>query len=128
MTMRPVPASVPWFSMRARFVRTPGFSLAYQLRISFTRVPMVLSFLVAGRPRSGLPPVEVLGLRHVIGAADEDGRALVALGGADAQHPLRARARPPSRRLDEQGHRRHLVEQPELGLGLGGIGEVGWIH
>ena len=82
--MRPVPASVPWFSMRARFVRTPGFSLAYQLRISFTRVPMVCPFL-AGRPGSGLSPVEVLGLRHVVGAADEDRRALVVLGGA--AHP-----------------------------------------
>src|SRR5215470_15341784 len=37
MTIRPVPASVPWLSMRARLVRVPGLSEEYQDRICFTR-------------------------------------------------------------------------------------------
>src|SRR5215813_2496038 len=102
--------------MRARFVLTPGFSLAYQLRISFTRVPIwdVLSCL-------GLPAVELLGHRHVVGAADEDRRSLVILGGPDLHHAPRAGARTTARLLADHGHRGDLVEQPELRLGLDGI-------
>src|SRR5437667_6177127 len=37
MTRRPVPARRPWFSSRARLLRVPGQSLAYQPRISRTR-------------------------------------------------------------------------------------------
>jgi hypothetical protein len=36
ITSLPVPASLPWFNSRARFVFVPGLSLEYQSRISFT--------------------------------------------------------------------------------------------
>src|SRR5688572_29073657 len=37
MTMRPVPARMPWFIIRARLALVPGLSEAYQERISRTR-------------------------------------------------------------------------------------------
>src|SRR5438093_9880887 len=37
MTRRPVPPRRPWLNRRARLVRVPGLSLAYQPRISRTR-------------------------------------------------------------------------------------------
>src|SRR5262245_47829216 len=37
MTIFPVPARVPWLSIRDRLVSTPGLSEAYQDRICFTR-------------------------------------------------------------------------------------------
>jgi hypothetical protein len=36
MTIRPVPPSVPWFSIRAKFASVPGLSPPYQLSISLT--------------------------------------------------------------------------------------------
>src|SRR5262245_63666044 len=105
MTIRPVPASRPWFIMRARFVRMPGFSLAYQLRISFTRVPMASCPFDCRRRAAGgclralradcalcPPPVEVVGRRDVVGAAEDDGLALVILGGHLVEDAAGARA------------------------------------
>ena len=50
-----MPANRPWFSIRARFVRVPGLSLPYQLRMSRTR-DMVLSSFVHVRANARMCP------------------------------------------------------------------------
>src|SRR5262249_36763671 len=124
MTMRPVPPRRPWLSMRARLVRVPAFSLSYQERISLTR------FSMACRPfrRRRLLTVEVFGERHVVGTADEDRLPLVVFAGLDVEDALGARAGSAAGLLGEHAHRRHFVEEPELGLGLGRVAHVGRVH
>src|SRR5215510_13730380 len=123
MTTRPVPARRPWFMMPARLMRVPGWSPSYHERTSVTRDPMFLPPFVRE-----LSKIEILGDGYVVGAADEDRRALVVVGRLDVQDSLGSRACLPARLLREHAHGRYLVEEAELGLGLGGIAHVGGIH
>src|SRR4029077_3551011 len=125
MTSLPVPARRPWLSRRAMLVRVPGLSLPYQLRISFTRDSIGVPLSVRLRR---LSTVELVGRRHVVGAAQDDGRSLVILAGHDVEHSLEPGARPPPRLLHDHAHGGDLVEQPELGLGLLGIAPVRRVH
>src|ERR1700704_2481394 len=124
ITSLPVPARRPWLSRRAMLGRVPGLSLLYQLRISFTRDSIGVPLSV----RLRLSTVELVGHRHVLGAAQDDGRSLVIVGGHEIEHPPEAVAPPPARLLHDHTHRGNLVEQPELGLGLLRIAPVRRIH
>src|SRR5688572_21542161 len=55
MTIFPVPPSVPWLSMRARLVTTPGLSEPYQDRICFTRSLAAIVASPRRRARAALP-------------------------------------------------------------------------
>src|SRR5215468_276210 len=117
MTNLPVPASRPWFIIRARLVLVPTLSLAYQLRISFTRAPMVAVLSRrAGMTRvvSARFSVVLLGQCHVVGAAEDDRCALVVLLGIYLENPSGSSAGSPPRLLRDEAHRGHFVEQPEL--------------
>src|SRR5262245_46062846 len=89
ITIRPVPPSRPWFSMRARLVSVPGLSLPYQLRISRTR-----SFMT-------VPPCRELGClgRLAPSAATSTAvgpTAVLALDPGRVSHLLELRARHPA--------------------------------
>src|SRR5215813_9163888 len=77
MTIRPVPASVPWLSMRTRLVRVPGLSEGYQDRICFTR-----SLKAIG------------GLPHLGSLQKRMARLAETAGGSTAGHNLRAEVLP----------------------------------
>src|SRR5262249_44876569 len=131
MTNLPVPASRPWFIIRARLVLVPTLSLAYQLRISFTRAPMVgVLSRRAGMTRvvSARFSVVLLGQCHIVGAAEDDRRALVVLPGFHFENPSGSSAGPPPRLLHDEAHRGHLVQQSELRLRLGRVGTIGGVH
>src|SRR5262249_28696065 len=106
--------------IRARLVRVPALSPSYQERISFTRASM-LSRLFFRR----LLAIEVFSEGDVVGTADEDRHPLMILGRCDVQDSLGSRARLPARLLGEHAHGRDLVEEPELGLGFGGVAHIG---
>src|SRR5581483_1271724 len=55
-----------------------------------------------------LSTIELVGHRHVVGAAANDGGALVVLGGHQVQRALEAGAGPAARLLHHQAHRGHL--------------------
>src|SRR5262245_34127524 len=131
MTNLPVPASRPWFIIRARLVLVPTLSLAYQLRISFTRAPMVpcpFSTSRMTRVVSARLTVVLLGQRDIVGAAEDDRRPLVILLGLHFENPSRSSAGPPPRLLHDEAHRGHFVEQPELRLRLGRVRTIGGVH
>src|SRR5215470_14414317 len=91
--------------------------------MSFTRASMPSRLFFRG-----LLAIEVFSKGDVVGTADEDRHPLMILGRCDVQDSLGSRARLPARLLGEHAHGRDLVEEPELGLGLGGVAHIGGVH
>src|SRR5215831_17795185 len=100
MTIRPVPASVPWLSIRTRLERVPGLSEEYQDRICFTRSLKAIGCL----PHLGSLQKRMARLAETAGGstAGHNLRAEVFLSRSSVQPPSAARCPSADRPLEQR--------------------------